>query len=185
MPPLLPGWVWAAVAAGLMAVSGLAGYRLAADRCEARVARMQSDFAAAREAAAQESARRLAAALAAADASVAAALQQRDAADAKSKEIARELSRQKLLSGRACLSGAAVGLLNSHPAIGLNLPATAASAANPAARSAADPANTRPDAGATDADLAAWALDAMTLYQTCRARIDALRQWDAEVNGGG
>ena len=46
-------------------------------------------------------------------------------------------------------------------------------------------AETRPadaSASSTDSDLAAWALDTMTLYQTCRARIDALRQWDDALN---
>ncbi|MEW6559603.1 MAG: hypothetical protein AB1412_05330 [Pseudomonadota bacterium] len=182
-----------ALAAGLM--FGAAG---GAKWAESR--RLQCEHARALDAAAaaQQQTQRLASALTAADASVNAALQQRDAADARAKEIARELTRQKLLSGRACLSGAAVGLLNSHPAVGLHLSAPAASPASAPAEPAAHPgepgraqpaanaegaarAETRP-AEASDADLAAWALDTMTLYQTCRARIDALRQWDAALN---
>ena len=187
---------------------------------DARRLQCEQARAAEQAAAAQQQTRRLAAALTAADASVNTALQQRDAADARAKEIARELSRQKLLSGRACLSGGAVRLLNSHPAIGMRLPAPPASPARAAAAAAADSAEPghaaagrarapidaaedatdtaagppqggvsplggqREDAsvGATDSDLAAWALDTMTLYQTCRARIDALRQWDAALS---
>jgi hypothetical protein len=36
----------------------------------------------------------------------------------------------------------------------------------------------------TDADVAGWIIDAASLYEQCRARIDAIRQWDAVTNGG-
>lgn len=186
----------AALAAGLM-FGAAGGARWGETR------RLQCEHARALDAtaAAQQQTQRLAAALTAADASVNTALQQRDAADARAKEIARELTRQKLLSGRACLSGAAVGLLNSHPAVGLHLSAPAASPAGAPAEPAAHPGESgsaqpavRPGspassaraeidpADASDTDLAAWALDTMTLYQTCRTRIDALRQWDAALH---
>jgi hypothetical protein len=35
----------------------------------------------------------------------------------------------------------------------------------------------------TDTDLAGWILDAASLYEQCRARIDALRQWDEVTHG--
>jgi hypothetical protein len=168
----------AALAAGL--VFGAAG---GAKWEQARRLQCEQTRAVEHAAAAQQQTQRLAAALTAADSSVNAALQQRDAADARAKEISRELNRQKLLSGRACLSGAAVGLLNSHPAVDQRLSASAIGPAGSPASAAAHPDDAAIlSVGATDADLAAWALDAMTLYQTCRTRIDALRQWDAALH---
>lgn len=189
----MPATAWPLLAgAVLVTAAGFAGGYALADRlADARIAREQArrmecerQREADARAAAQQQTQRLAAALTAADASVAAALQQRDAAQAQSKEIARELAQSRALSGRACLSGRAVGLLNAHPAVGLRVPAAAASAAGAAASPAAHPGQTGPDesAAASDADLAAWALDAMILYQDCRARIDALRQWDADLH---
>jgi len=35
----------------------------------------------------------------------------------------------------------------------------------------------------TDADIAGWILDVASLYEACRARIDALRQWDEVTHG--
>lgn len=70
-------------------------------------------------------------------------------------------------TGRVCLSGAVVGLLNS--------PATADGAAHlstpTASAAAAD------GAFATDTDVAEWADNARTQYDICRARLDALIDW--------
>jgi len=39
------------------------------------------------------------------------------------------------------------------------------------------------DGDTTDADIAGWIIDAAALYEQCRARIDALRQWDEVTHG--
>src|SRR5690606_1643917 len=75
------------------------------------------------------------------------------------------------------LSGPARGLLNRalDPAAA-PMPTDTGGAAGTAAAPAADP-------GATEADIAGWAADAIALYGECRARIDAIRQWDEVTHG--
>jgi hypothetical protein len=75
----------------------------------------------------------------------------------------------RLATGRACLSGAAVRVLNS---------------ATEAALAGLEPVPAPPggaaDAGgafATDADVGQWAVDARARFDTCRARLDALIDW--------
>lgn len=75
----------------------------------------------------------------------------------------------RLATGRACLSGAAVRVLNS---------------ATEAAPAGLEPVPETPsgaaDAGeafATDADVGHWAVDARARFDACRARLDALIDW--------
>ncbi len=76
--------------------------------------------------------------------------------------------------GRCGLSGPARGLLNDAIATGgAGLPARAAESAGAAAAPAADSG----DAG--ERDLAIWIADAIGRYEECRARLDAIRAWDA------
>lgn len=78
-------------------------------------------------------------------------------------------------TGRACLSGAAVRLLNASPQSGaIGVPAPTASAAAAPGAAAPDPADT---SFASDTDVAQWAAAARTGYDTCRARLDALIDW--------
>lgn len=88
-------------------------------------------------------------------------------------------------SGRACLSGRALSLLNSAPGIRIAppVPESGAAAASEGAAAAADPvtvANTdaaQPQAVITDTALAQWVAQAGGLYETCRLRLDALVDW--------
>ena len=90
---------------------------------------------------------------------------------------------QRVATGRACLSGPALGVLNSAPGLrvaGLDgVPAPGAAAA--AAGAATAPDTNAPAPGgervATDADIGTWALGAGAQYEACRARLDALIDW--------
>jgi hypothetical protein len=74
----------------------------------------------------------------------------------------------RLATGRACLSGAAVRVLNHS--------ATDAAGPEPVPETPSGAA----DAGgafATDADVGHWAVDARARFDACRARLDALIDW--------
>jgi prophage endopeptidase len=83
----------------------------------------------------------------------------------KEKELHDAIRAQT--TGRACLSGRTVSLLNNSGTTdgSTHLPATSASTA------AAD------GAFATDTDIAQWAANARTQYDICRARLNALIDW--------
>lgn len=82
----------------------------------------------------------------------------------KQKEIQREITRTT--TGRVCLDGRTVGLLNSGAADGTaTMPA-------PASKPAAEDA-----AVATDTDVATWANQAIEQYNACRARLGTLIDW--------
>ncbi|MEO1766775.1 hypothetical protein [Thiobacter aerophilum] len=144
-----------------------------------------ADVAAMREAIAQREAadaqqlrRRIEAAAAAADAAIAERDARIAALDATTRRLRHDL--KTATTGRACLSGTARGLLQQSPAFGLSLPTTAFGAAPAPAATAADPGE---HAESSDADVAGWILDAASLYEQCRARIDAIRQWDEVTHG--
>lgn len=80
-------------------------------------------------------------------------------------ELSHEI--QKSTSGRACLSGRTVRMLNR---------AAAGSDPAPLPNAASGPAET--NAGiATDTDIATWINSATAQYNICRARLDALIDW--------
>lgn len=83
----------------------------------------------------------------------------------KEKELHDAIRAQT--TGRACLSGRTVSLLNNSGSTDrvANLPTPSASAA------AAD------GAAASDTDVADWAANARTQYDICRARLNALIDW--------
>jgi len=123
-------------------------------------------------------------AAAAADAAVLQAQSQAQRALAQSGELRRELAR--VSTARPCLSADTRRLLHTSTAFASNhLPAPAASAAGSHTPTAADPeqqsAQQHSAPVSTEADVAGWILDAATLYTQCRARLDALRQWDAQT----
>lgn len=70
---------------------------------------------------------------------------------------------KQVTTGRPCLYGPALRLLNSAP--GLSVAAVPAPAGGAAAEGAAV---------ATDTDIAGWAIDAGAQYEVCRTRLDAL-----------
>ncbi|GAB4173784.1 MAG: hypothetical protein Fur0039_15360 [Rhodocyclaceae bacterium] len=199
-PRILPGWTWAVVTVGLMAGAGMAGYRYADARGDAALARCRAASADFQRRASEEAAARLAAADAAARAAQAELSRREAAYRARLKETRDEIYR--LSTGRECLSGPLRLRINS--AIGADpVPARAGEPDRAAAQPAADPILHPPSGresggeghppspsgrgaggeGATDVDLAGWILDAAALYGQCRARIDAIRQWDEVTHG--
>jgi hypothetical protein len=143
---------------------------------QAEVSSIRADIAKREAAAAEESRRRIEAAQKAADEAVA----KRDARIAELYAMNRRIRNElkTATTGRPCLSADARGLLHQSPAFGLKLPEATGSAPSAPAAVAADSGDS------TDADIAEWILDAASLYEACRARIDAIRQWDDEVTHG-
>lgn len=80
----------------------------------------------------------------------------------QAEEASREIAR--LTTGRRCLDGAVVRMLNA-PSQGIRLGAVPPAAGQPAAADGA---------AASDRDVAQWARVCRTGYDTCRARLDAL-----------
>ncbi len=175
MMHLMHGWVWAAVTVGLMAGGGLAGWRLAADRCEARVAALEAEHASEREEAMRQAAAKLSASQEAERRALHELHATKNRLAAANKRLKEAL--HALPTAAECgLSGPARGLLNAAIAAPGGLPAATGGPARADAESSADP-------GATEADIAGWAADAIALYGECRARIDAIRQWDEVTHG--
>lgn len=174
-PRILPGWVWAAVAIGLMAGSGIAGYRYAAARGEAALAQCRAASAESARRAAEDAAHRLAAAQDAERAAVRTLQATKTRLAATEKRLKESL--HALPTAQSCgLSGAARGLLNARLAAADDLPARAADTDRAVAVPAAD-------SGVTEAELGGWIADAISRYDECRARIDAIRQWDEVTHG--
>lgn len=158
-----------------VAVGFAVGYAWENRARRAEVAQLRADIAAREAAAAEESRRRIDAALKAGDAAIAA----RDARIVELDTVNRRLRHdlKTATTGRPCLSADARGLLHQSPAFSLKLSATPGDPAPADAAPAADPGDS------TDTDIAGWILDAASLYEQCRARIDALRQWDEVTHG--
>lgn len=86
------------------------------------------------------------------------------------KEVQREIALNT--TGRACLNGRTVGLLNRAAADGTaTVPGTASEPDTADGPAAAD------TDVATDTDIATWANYAIEQYNTCRARLRALIDW--------
>ena len=116
------------------------------------------------------------------------------AAEAASIRLQRELSRRdadyrrKLQEARDALHTTSRECLDPALRVRLNaaitgtggdaVPASAAATGGAAAAAAAD------SGSATDREVAEWALTVAQQYDVCRARIDAIRSWDEELNGG-
>ncbi|MGC9185366.1 MAG: hypothetical protein ACP5GC_07960 [Thiomonas sp.] len=141
------------------------------------VATLRAQIASAQRQAERRAREQIARAAQAADAAVLAAQQKAAVAQQQTTRLRQELAH--VTTDRPCLSAATRRVLERHPAFFPSMPASAASAARPAAAAAAD--SHQPVS--TERDVAAWALDASALYAECRARIDALRQWDAQTFG--
>jgi hypothetical protein len=163
-----------AVLAGITGFA--AGYTFEHRARLAEVAQLRADIAAREAAAAEESRRRIEAAQKAADAAIAARDARIAELDATTRRLRHDL--QAATTGRPCLSSAARGLLQQSSAFKPGLPAPTGSALAAAPAAAADPGDS------TDTDIAGWILDTAALYEQCRARIDAIRQWDDEVSHG-
>ena len=176
-PRILPGWLWAGVTLALMAGAGWAGYRHAAARGEAQVEVCRAASAEFQRRAAEESAARLAAAQSAERAAVRALQATKTRLSATEKRLKESL--YALPTASACgLSGPARGLLNARIDAAGGLPESAAEPDRTDAESSADPGEP-----VTEADLGGWIAAAISAYDECRARIDAIRQWDVDVSG--
>lgn len=96
----------------------------------------------------------------------------RTAAAEATRDTALEETRnalRKVTTGKPCLSGAAVRLLNDAAGFKTDLPAATGQPAGADAPVA------------TDTDVALWAAHARRSYDTCRGRIDAVRDFFQET----
>jgi hypothetical protein len=186
----------------LGAIAGFAsGYAFEHRARLAEVAAIRADIARREAAAAIDARRRAEAASRAMDAALAEKDRRMLELDATNRRLRHDI--QSATTGRSCLSADARWLLQQSPAFRLGLSAPTGGPASAPAAAAADsrlPAPSwrgtdpilpsPPGRGAggegdtTDADLAVWILDAAALYEQCRARLDALRQWNDEVSHG-
>lgn len=184
IPAIPNSWIIGSVAALVAVVSGTIGYKIADTIADARIARaeerrMECEHARTEDAkrAAEETAALLSRALSA-EQRVAQEIAIRHKYNARLKEMRRH-GISKLASGNDCMSAPLRLYLNAAIAEGNAVSQGAADAAGADA-----PATSDTSGSATDADIAAWVIDAAGLYNDCRARIDAIRQWDEEVADG-
>lgn len=168
----------AIVSALLAGSSGVfLGWRYADALGDKRVALCNQRSSEAVAAAERESRRRFEAAQAAGDAALAAERARSQAAAHTTEELRHALKRTT--SDRACLGGAARRLLNQSPGIAATgLPAGAGRVADPAAAAAADTGI----GDTSEADTADWIAVAAGQYEACRARIDAIADWQRSVS---
>jgi hypothetical protein len=162
-------------AAFLFALGFASGYGIERRARIAEVASIKANIAKRESAASEESRRRIEAAQKATDAAIAARDTRLAELDAVNRRLRHDL--QTATTGRPCLSADARSVLQQSPAFSLKLPTTNGGAASAPAAVAADSGDS------TDADVAAWIIDAADLYEQCRARIDAIRKWDEVTNG--
>jgi hypothetical protein len=177
--PSLGPWVLVAVVSAA-ATGAMLGYTWEHRARLAEVAQIRAEVARREAVAAEENRRRAEAASRAADAALAEKDRRMLELDATNRRLRHDI--QTATTGRPCLSADARGLLQQSPAFSLKLPTTTGGALAAPAAVAADSGQSASDS--TDADIAGWVLDAAALFEQCRARIDALRQWDDEVSRG-
>jgi hypothetical protein len=175
MIPLPSFWPWALVAIVSAATGATIGYAWEHRARQAEVAQIRAEIAKREAAAADESRRRVEAASRAADAAIAEKDRRMTDLDATNRRLRHDIS--TATTGRTCLSADARGLLQQSPAFSLKLSTATGGTASAHATPAANTGDS------TDADVAGWILDSAALYEACRARIDAIRQWDEVTNG--
>lgn len=168
-----------------IAYAGWAGYRLGQSTGEAALRRCEAETAN-RE---RERASEAAAALARAQAAERAAAEAIHSLEAQLRERENDLRAalaRRASATRACFSDPVRRLLDG-PGASTTVPNAAAGVARAdatVAAAAGGPGHRREPARATSERAAAiWAAKAMTAYERCRARIDALRQWTETVHG--
>lgn len=144
-------------------------------RAKAAVAECQLARERDARAAAEETARRLAAAQDAERAAVHALETTKNRLATTEQRLKESL--RALPTAHACgLSGAARGMLNRAIA-GDDLPAGAAESDRADGKALPD------SGGSSEAAIGFWIADAISAYDECRARIDAIRQWDEVTYG--
>lgn len=141
------------------------GMQIGRSPLQAELAQLRTTHAEATRLAAQASARQLQAAQVRGDALTHDLAQRQAQIDQLHQDKRHALTR--VTTGRPCLGGAAVRLLNDDPA-DYGAPSVPQATGSPDATYAAS---------ATDADVGGWAIAARAQYNTCRARLAALIDW--------
>jgi succinate dehydrogenase/fumarate reductase flavoprotein subunit len=161
----LPIWQLLAGAALLGAAVGGSGAGLIVYRVQdARVLSCETAASSAALAAANFAAKQIEAAHRAAEDATVEALRRADVAETLARRYRGEIDR--LAVGRPCFSSELRGLLQQSPAF---VPFA------PGGTPGATPAVATYTGDSTDADVARWVVDASSMYEVCRGRIDALR----------
>jgi len=178
MPFILPYLIAALFFSGAV---GFAGYRWADHFGRVNLMQCEQDHLKAVNESNQKARENIARAYQASDKAILAAMQQAEAAQAKTEEISHEL--KKHTTNRPCLSSNARGVLHTAPAFKRNaMPKHTGSAleSNPGT---AENSGDNDSTVSTDDDVAAWIATATQRYEECRTRVDAIAQWDREKNG--
>ncbi len=172
----------ALLCAGLAIGWTINGWRLQSqlERAKTALSQQVALVAQAREQQARQAAQQLEAANTAAQQAIAHAQQRTQTALAQNAKLQQEINHATSAT-RPGLSAAAGKLLSSlpafaGPALGLRLPAPAASAAGAAAAAATAAGRSAPGATSERA-LAGWVAQTAAQYEQCRAQIDGLRAW--------
>ncbi|TCS69750.1 hypothetical protein EDC61_11950 [Sulfuritortus calidifontis] len=164
------------------AVSGAAGagiaYSLEHRARQAEVAVLRAEMADQQAAAAQAAAARLSAAQAAEAAAVRTLHATKSRLAVTEKRLKESLYALPTAQSYG-LSYAARGLLNARLSDADDMPARASEPDRAASESPADPGQS----GVTEADLGGWIAGVIGAYDACRARIEAIRQWDEVTHG--
>jgi prophage endopeptidase len=160
--PMTPETIKIAIVAAIAALLFAAGWQVNGWRKDAEIDRIERAHAEQRAHDAEVASAEIAAAVARGD-----QLAGRVAAAETAREIAHQEKTdalRKVTTGRPCLGGAAVRLLNQSPGIR----AVPGTASQPVLVDAAF---------ATDTDVAQWAALAIRYYDTCRGRLDAIGEF--------
>lgn len=172
-----------------LAASGWAGWHMGRVPLREENAALRTSYAEASRLAAIASARRLQAAQERSDV-LGGQLAQALASNAQlTREKTHALS--LVATGRTCLSGRVLGVLDGAPGIRLgrdaNLPEAKPGTDAAYATAAADPHPATSEGGrdvadleATDADVGGWVIAAGAHYEECRQRLNALIDWHAQ-----
>lgn len=177
--------IYLIAALSFTSVGGLVGYRWADKIGDLNLMQCEQAHLKAVNASQQKAREAIAHAYQAADQAILAAMSRADLAENKTKEVQHEL--KKYTTGRNCLSADARGLLQSAPAFERHrMPKGAPVSDRTDAAPAFDPGNRDGGDGgqaSTDRDVAEWISAATLQYERCRARLDAIAEWDKKLDG--
>jgi hypothetical protein len=163
------------------AAGAAAGYRYAAAQGAARLAECRAEASAAREAAARDAADRFAVAARAEREAVARLTRTEETLHDTQHRLRQALARAAR-ADRVCLAPDTRRLLDDARSGADRLPETSGGAPRAAAAAPA-PASGSDDRGTSERAVAEWIAEAMRLYDTCRARLAALRHWSEAIDG--
>jgi hypothetical protein len=162
---------------GAAAAWTIQGWRLdaAASRHAAELAELRAAAEAERAAAEAEARTRLEAA----QKKAAAAVQRQSRLEVRLKEEqARAKAALHAIPDRPCLGSEHLGLLAQSPGLTISpVPQAPGGTARAAAGPSPHPGPEAEDLTSTERAISGWMMDAAALYETCRSRIHAIRQW--------